>query len=170
MMCQYLTSLLQILQKMLIMPKIVISDTSCLIILSNINELSVLKDLYGEIYTTIEISNEFGEPLPDWIIIRAPGDLLIKRSLEQQVDKGEASAIALAMETPGCILILDDQKARQIAEKYNLKITGTLGVILHAYEKGVVMSVKQILEKMKRSGFRISEEIEREIIERSGEL
>lgn len=162
--------LLQILQKTLVMPKIVISDTSCLIILSNINELNILKDLYGEIYTTIEIIKEFGEPLPEWIVIRSSGDLLIKRSLEQQIDKGEASAIALAMETPDCILILDDLKARKIAEKYGLKITGTLGVILRAYEKGVVKSVKLLLDKMKKSGFRINDEIEREIIKRSGEI
>lgn len=117
------------------MPKIVISDTSCLITLSNINELDILNHLYCEIYTTIEISKEFGEPLPEWIIIRSPGDLLIKRTLEQQIDKGEASAIALALETPDCIIILDDLKARKIAEKYGLKITGTLGIILYAMKK-----------------------------------
>lgn len=149
------------------MPKIVISDTSCLIILSNINELEILKHLYGEIITTVEISNEFGEPLPDWIIIKSPDDLLIKRSLEQQIDKGEASAIALALETPGCTIILDDLKARKIAEKYGLKITGTLGIILQANEKGIVKSVKLILEKMKKSGFRINDEIENEILKKS---
>ncbi len=149
------------------MPKIVISDTSCLIILSNTNELEILKHLYGEIITTEEISKEFGEPLPDWIIIRSPDDLLIKRSLEQQIDKGEASAIALALETPGCTIILDDLKARKIAEKYGLKITGTLGIILQANEKGIVKSVKLILEKMKKSGFRINDEIENEILKKS---
>ena len=152
------------------MPKIVISDTSCLIILSNINELEILKHLYGEIITTVEISNEFGEPLPDWIIIKSPGDLLIKRSLEQQIDKGEASAIALALETPGCTIILDDLKARKIAEKYGLNITGTLGIILQANEKGIVKSVKLLLEKMKKSGFRINNEIENEILKKAGEI
>lgn len=152
------------------MPKIVISDTSCLIILSNINELEILKHLYGEIFTTIEVSKEFGEPLPEWIIIRSPGDLLIKRSLEQQIDKGEASAIALALETPDCIIILDDLKARKIAEKYGLKITGTLGIILYAHEKGIVKSVKHLLDKMKKSGFRINDEIEKEVLIKAGEI
>ncbi len=49
------------------MPKVVISDTSCLIILSNINELELLNDLYGEIITTQDIQREYGEPLPEWI-------------------------------------------------------------------------------------------------------
>ncbi len=131
------------------MPKIVISDTSCLIILSNINELEILKHLYGEIITTIEISKEFGEPLPEWIKIKSPDDTLNLRVLQQQIDIGEASAIALAIETPDCIIILDDLKARKIAEKYGLKITGTLGIILYAHEKGIIKSVKVFLDKMK---------------------
>ena len=46
------------------MPKIIISDTSCFIILANIGELELLQKAYGEIVTTTEIANEYGEPLP----------------------------------------------------------------------------------------------------------
>lgn len=151
------------------MHKIVISDTSCLIILSNINELEILKLIYGEIITTVEISNEFGEPLPDWVKIKSPDNTLILNELKEQIDKGEASAIALALETTDCILILDDLKARKIAENYGLKITGTLGVILYAHEKGIIKSVKVFLEKMKNNGFRISDEIEQEILHKANE-
>ena len=46
------------------MPKTIISDTSCLIILTNIGELDLLRRTYGSIVTTVEIAIEFGEPLP----------------------------------------------------------------------------------------------------------
>lgn len=46
------------------MPKIVIADSSCLIILSKIGKLNVLHWLYQEIYITPEIVTEFGEELP----------------------------------------------------------------------------------------------------------
>lgn len=46
------------------MPKTIISDTSCFIILSNIGELNLLQKVYGQIITTIEIAAEFGEQLP----------------------------------------------------------------------------------------------------------
>ena len=49
------------------MNKIIISYTSCLIALSNIKLLSILKDLYQEIIITQEVKDEFGENLPDWI-------------------------------------------------------------------------------------------------------
>ena len=48
-------------------PEIIISDTSCLIVLSKIGELDLLGRWYQNIVTTIEIANEFGEELPDWI-------------------------------------------------------------------------------------------------------
>ena len=51
------------------MRKIIISDTSCLILLYNIDELNLLQKLYQSITTTAEIANEFGLPLPSWIII-----------------------------------------------------------------------------------------------------
>ena len=54
--------------------KIIISDTSCLILLSKIGEFDLLKDLSASVYITPIIVKEFGEKLPDWITIRSPKD------------------------------------------------------------------------------------------------
>ena len=97
------------------MLKTVIADTSCFIILSNIEELDLLRKVFGEVVTTIEVSKEFGEPLPDWVLIQASEDKYRQQILEMQIDKGEASAIALALEITGCTLVVDDYKARRIA-------------------------------------------------------
>ncbi len=51
------------------MPKTIISDTSCFIVLTNIGELDLLQKVYGQIVTTVEIATEYGEALPDWVII-----------------------------------------------------------------------------------------------------
>jgi predicted nucleic acid-binding protein len=51
------------------MPKTIISDTSCLIILSKIGELDLLFRTYGQITTTKEVALEYGEQLPEWIEI-----------------------------------------------------------------------------------------------------
>ena len=99
------------------MPKTIISDTSCLIILTNIGELDLLRRTYGSIVTTVEIAIEFGEPLPDWVTIENVLDKQKQQLLEMQIDKGESSAIALALETPDCTVILDDYRARKIAEQ-----------------------------------------------------
>lgn len=56
------------------MHKVIISDTSCFIILSKIGELDILNKVYGRIYTTIDIAAEFGEPLPSWIEVVSVSD------------------------------------------------------------------------------------------------
>ncbi len=142
------------------MPKTIISDTSCFIILTNIGELNLLQTIYGQITTTTEIATEFGETLPEWVEIVSVADKSKQQLLELQIDKGESSAIALALETPNSTLILDDYKARKIAEKLRLNFTGTIGVIIKAKLEGIIPSIKPILEKIKHTDFRLSPEIE----------
>ena len=77
------------------MPNVIISDTSCLIILTKIEELDLLRQLYNKVTITQEIFIEFGEQIPDWIEVRQVNDNFRKQLLEMQIDKGEASAIAL---------------------------------------------------------------------------
>lgn len=45
----------------------IISNTSCLIVLDNIGMLEILEELYGKIFITNEVSEEFGKRIPDWI-------------------------------------------------------------------------------------------------------
>ncbi|MBV6645568.1 MAG: DUF3368 domain-containing protein [Cyclobacteriaceae bacterium] len=110
------------------MPNVVISDTGCLIALSNIGEIGILQKIYDHIYTTPVVAEEFGEELPGWIEQLHPRDDQKQQLLELQVDKGEASAINLALELSADLVILDDLKARNIAERLGSNITGTLGV------------------------------------------
>lgn len=145
---------------MLQMPKAIISDTSCFIVLSNIGELTLLKSLYGQIITTIEIANEFGGEMPDWVTIIEVNDKYRQQLLEMQIDKGESSAIALALETPDSTIILDDFKARKIAEHLGLKITGTIGVIVKAKLNGIIPSIKPILSKIRATDFRLTWKIQ----------
>jgi len=151
------------------MPNTIISDTSCFIILSNIGELTLLKSLFGQIITTPEIAREFGEDLPDWVIIHQVKDQYRQQLLEMQIDKGESSAIALALELPNSTIILDDYKARKIAERLGIKITGTIGIIIKAKQIGIIPSIKPILNKIKTNDFRLTPEIELFALKEAGE-
>jgi predicted nucleic acid-binding protein len=140
--------------------KLIISDTSCFIVLSNIGQLELLQLLYNKIVTTNEIATEFGERLPDWVEIIPVSDKSKQELLEMQVDRGEASAIALALESEYPFLIIDDFKARKLAHNLKLSHTGTIGVIIAAKQKGIISSIKPILEKIKETNFRISADLE----------
>ncbi len=154
---------------MLPTPKTIIADTSCFIILTNIGELQLLQQVYGTVVTTPEIAAEFGFDLPDWIVVEAVQDTLRQQLLELQVDKGEASALSLALEKPSCRIILDDYRARRAAEALHLEYTGTLGVIVRAKLDGILTSVKPILTKIRQTNFRISDAIEQQLLQQAGE-
>ena len=151
------------------MSKTIISDTSCFIILTNIGELDLLNKLYGDILTTSVIAEEYGKPLPAWVIIANPSEMDFNHILELTPDRGEASAIALALEIKDCVLIVDDYKARVIAVGLGIEIKGTIGVIVSAKLKGIIPSIKPVLEKIKNTNFRLSEEIEQLALKQAGE-
>ena len=88
----------------------VISDSSCLIALDNIGMISILKDLYENIYITPEVHSEFGQSIEDWIEIKPVENKNYVLLLNQLVDLGEASTIALSLELTDNIMILDDSQ------------------------------------------------------------
>lgn len=165
----YLTTQHQKFQETLLMPKTIISDTSCLIILSNIGELELLHKIYGKITTTLEIAEEYGEPLPEWIEISNATDKSKQQLLELQIDRGESSAIALALEIPNSTIILDDYKARKIASQLGLIFTGTFGILVKAKLNGIIPSIKPFISKIKQTDFRLSSEIELQALIQAGE-
>jgi predicted nucleic acid-binding protein len=146
------------------MHKNIIVDTSCLIILTKINELDLLKLLYSKIIITEEIAKEFGGILPDWIIVYPITKNNIKLLFESKIDTGEASAILLALTMPNSTIIMDDLKGRTFAKQFKLNITGTIGVIIAAKNKNIILSIKPILNKIKATNFYISKEIEDEAL------
>jgi len=151
------------------MHKTIISDTSCFIVLTNIGELELLQKTYGQVITTAEVAAEYGDVLPAWVKIEIPSDKTRQHILELQLDKGEASAIALALENPDSTIILDDYKARRVAEQLGLDTTGTIGVIIKAKKKGIISSVKPYFTKLKTTGFHLSADLENTALKEAGE-
>jgi predicted nucleic acid-binding protein len=150
--------------------EIFISNTSCLIILSKIDEIELLNKLCDNVFTTSVVQNEFHNRVPDWIKIKDPPDAKYQEILEMEVDKGEASVIALALKLERSILIIDDLKGRRVADNLNLKYSGTFGLLLKAKEEGIINKITPIINKILTTNFRFSEELIQTIIREAGEL
>ncbi len=151
------------------MPGIIVSDTSCLILLNKLGKLHLLKSLFREITITKIIAEEFDENLPDFIMIKNPVNAEYQRILENALDKGEASAFALCIEHPDSLLIVDDYKARKEADRLQIKFTGTMGILLLAKEKGFLNSLKEIIDLISGTNFRLSKKLVSEILAKAGE-
>ena len=72
--------------------------------------------------------------------------------------KGEADVIALASQT-GLKVVVDDSKARKVAENMGLEITGTIGVLMKAEKLGLIGSAHDKVRELREEGFYVSEEL-----------
>jgi predicted nucleic acid-binding protein len=148
----------------------IISNSSCIITLDNIGMLSILKELYGNIRITEEVYQEFGKPLENWIKAEKVRNRDFIRILNNLVDIGEASTIAFSFEVQNSLMILDDLRARKVAENLKLKFTGLLGVLLKAKQNNILSSVRDVLSKIKAANFRISSAMENKVLRLAGEI
>ncbi len=151
------------------MPGIIVSDTSCLILLDKIGKIGLLESLFQNISVTQIVADEFEKELPVFIKIENPKDIKYQKILESFLDSGEASAIALALEKEECLLIIDELKGRREARQLELKYTGTLGILITAKEKGLIKSVSKVIQEIRDTDFRIDEKLIREVKKRCGE-
>ena len=72
--------------------------------------------------------------LPTWLEVRAPAaiDPNIKLGL------GEMEAICLARELHADTVLIDERKAAKLAQQMGLLVTGTLGVLVTASQRGMI--------------------------------
>ncbi|HRQ28519.1 MAG TPA: DUF3368 domain-containing protein [Saprospiraceae bacterium] len=128
-----------------------------------------MNQIYGEVIITPEIAEEYGEKLPEWVRIQAVNDKKYFDFLNTQIDKGEASGLALASEFDDVLLILDDLKARKLANRLNFRFTGTLGVIFKAKQMSLISGIKPLIIKLLSTNFRVADHIVEEILRMSEE-
>lgn len=150
------------------MAQIIIADTSCLISLHNAGILQILNQLFTEVYITQAIQQEFGQPLPNWIKLKNPKHSQQLSSLYSKLDKGEAGAIALALQEENATVIIDELKGRNIAIGLGVKTTGIIGIIILAKEKGFITELMKTIDKLVDNGFRISKKLYEEIADKYG--
>ena len=146
-----------------------IADTSCLIGLEAIGRLELLKQLYGNVMIPTAVAVEWKPHPPGWISIETVRNRSLVRLLGNRLGAGEAETIALAVERGARRIILDDKQARRIAQQYELPLTGTVGVILRAKERGLLSAVKPILGELRQNGFSISDGLLTEALRLAGE-
>jgi predicted nucleic acid-binding protein len=80
--------------------------------------------------------------------------------------RGEREAILLAEALPADVLLIDEQIGRTIALSRNLPLSGTLGVLERADRIGLLNNFPQVLQRLKASGFFLTDALEQQLLER----
>jgi len=174
---------------------IVISDTSPIIFFTKIGNLTLLKDLYLKNFVPNAVWEELIHPLskpdgkvpPDikyeikakeegWLIVKDPE---IKEyhevalNITKELGRGEAYAIALSLELNAELLLINDKKARIIAESKGIKTKWSSEVLLDALEKGIIKDYQEfneLLDKMIDIGLWMEKTQYKTLLDKANEL
>lgn len=156
---------------------IIVSDTSPISNLIIIDQLLILKALYGQLIIPESVSQEvqaldtFGIDVSfvskaDWITVQSASDRSLVAKLAFEVDSGEAEAIALAIELNADRLLIDERIGREVAQRYGLRITGLLGALVSAKQNGLISELKPIVDQLIRQAkFRVHADLYSQILQ-----
>jgi predicted nucleic acid-binding protein len=159
----------------------IVSDASALINLARIGKLDLLHQLYDELLVPEAVWQEVvvegaGHPGADevktasWIKMRAVTNGQLVQVLRQDLDAGEAEAIALALEVGAELLLMDEHLGRETARHLGLRYIGLIGILIEAKHKGLIQAVKPYLDALRDiAGFRISDALYRRVLQDEGE-
>jgi predicted nucleic acid-binding protein len=144
---------------------IVVADTSPFIVLIKIDFVDLLVLLFGEVIVPPEVLAELRDPhrpqivrdyfarQPSWLIERSP---IVTEDIPL-LDAGETAALWLAQELHADLLLIDDRLGRQAAIDRGLRITGTIGVLEMAAQRGLI-DLQEAFERLKQTNFWLSPE------------
>ncbi|MCY3411636.1 MAG: hypothetical protein INQ03_08405 [Candidatus Heimdallarchaeota archaeon] len=156
-----------------------ITNATPLIYLAKLGKLDLLKELYTEVITTAEVKKEIlQQDHPEYFALKLAFDKWITiyeivnnqriDELLSQIDLGESSIIALALEqNEEIILIIDDLVARSIVKSLKIRFTGTLGVIVDAVYSNLLSKqegVNLVNDLLDKTPFRMTTRLYRKIV------
>ena len=136
----------------------IVSNSSCLIVLGKLRKLDILQKMYGRIAIPGAVKREVfkSRPAPNWIEVIEITEPVAHRILEKTLGDGENEAIILGLELDAELLIVDDLAARRLAQSLGLRMTGTIGILLEAKRYGLIQEIRPVLDEMLRWNFRVS--------------
>jgi predicted nucleic acid-binding protein len=160
---------------------IVVSNSSPLIALARIGRLSLLALLFERIQIPIEVQHEVtvaGRGLPgaeevrkaNWIEL-ATAQPLTDPSLAQacqSLGSGERGAILLAKSVSANLVLLDESKARRVAQAAGLSVAGCLGILEVGARRGLVTDLRQLYIDLLRQGIRFDIKLLQDSLARLG--
>lgn len=157
-----------------------ISNTSPLQYLHQIGELELLPRLFrrivvpGAVEVELAAGRALGHVLPDlgvlpWVDvrrgIRAPRTMLAHGDL----GAGEREVLWLATAIPGSMVFLDDSEARRAALALSIPVSGTLGILLLAKQRGMIGLLRPLLDRLESARFRMAPNLRASVLDRAGE-
>lgn len=155
----------------------IIVNATPLIYLHRIGKVALLQQLFTQVVIPEEVAKELqrgrhGEAtIPElaWIGVTPVQHPAIIDVLAQDLDRGEAAVLALALERSAAQVVLDDALARTAATLLGIPCIGTLGILMTSKTLGLIPTVKEPLDTMIAAGLWIAPSLYELILRKIGE-
>ena len=161
--------------------KLVVADSSPLIVFARSEMLVILRQVVGEVIVPQTVYDEctgaMGKPgarmIADahksgLITVHADAKIVTPPANLPMLDKGEIAAIALAHEL-GEPVLMDERLGRQAAAAQGIAVIGSAGILLAAKNKKLIRKVRPILESWQEFGYFLSPALITTVLQRAGE-
>jgi predicted nucleic acid-binding protein len=103
-----------------------------------------------------------------WLMV-VPSPAIPPAIVAWRLGPGESAVLALALAEAGSQAVIDDWGARRCARSLSIPVIGTLGLVLLAKQEGAIPAARPVVERLRRSGMYLSDEVIREALARVGE-
>lgn len=128
---------------------LVIADSGPIFSLALIDELKILHNLFDEIRIpnavweeiTLDKTTKFYKKILDFFEAKV-AKISSFNDLTFLMDYGESESLILYKKLNADFLLIDDKKARAIAENFNISCIGTLGLLSTAKSKGLINELR----------------------------
>ena len=146
-------------------------NASPLIALAQIGRLDLLPRLFDELLAPPAVVREVSSTVvrPDWLIERALAREVPPSIAHANLDAGERDAIALAIEQGTVSVMLDDRRARRLAESLGIPVIGTVGVLALAKDQGMLPAIRPEIEALLRVRFFLAPDVVARVLKEAGE-
>lgn len=153
----------------------IIGDSSALIALSVVDKLELLEALYANLFVPQAVYNEVtqvGRPQSDKLKSFLQNRVKVVDLNLTKLGLGleELEAITLYKELDADVLLIDDNRAKKYAVLNDVKVIGSLGILIKAKENGLIEKVKPLLEGIMKSEVYISEKLMLQVLRICDEL
>lgn len=160
---------------------IVVSNTTPLIGLAQIQRFDLLRQLFGQVYIpqavydeAVVVGREEGGAKHEvsgaaWIKTVRVKDRLAVEVLLDEMDLGEAEAIVLARELGATWVLMDEKKGRRKLSQMGLNKIGTLGILLKAKQTGLLGAIRPEIEKLQQQSFSMSQDVIDAVLKQANE-
>lgn len=125
--------------------------------------------VYHEVIEKNDVVREKVESC-DWIHVEAVQNATDRQMYKAKLHAGEVEVMMLAQEYgKEHLVVIDDNQARKAAEYLGLNLTGTIGVLIKAKQRGLIHSVMPIVKSMELHGIYFSEGLKERVRRIAGE-